>query len=258
MITSDIKQQILNNLPSVKVVSHSDYYRHDVIKEVTDNGLIGIELGVAGGDYSQRMVASKKFRKFYGVDLYEDHHNTDEYKKALRYVGLDNDFVLLRMSFDEALDLFDDDYFDFIYVDGYAHTGEEGGKTFHDWYRKLKTGGVFAGDDYHQDWPLVMWAVNDMISQLDCELHITGQREDTNLNRYPSWFFKKPKDREFTSNAELKQVGQLMRQATRKASAGAIYSRNELLDLNEREMDRDPQYTVELIDFIQKRLSQRP
>jgi hypothetical protein len=31
------------------------------------------------------------------------------------------------MSFDDALDIFDDEFFDFIYIDGFAHTGEEGG-----------------------------------------------------------------------------------------------------------------------------------
>lgn len=43
----------------------------------------------------------------------------------------------------------------FIYVDGYAHTGEDRGKTLFDWYPKLKIGGLMAGDDYHDDWPLV-------------------------------------------------------------------------------------------------------
>ncbi|MDC1120300.1 hypothetical protein OAT72_00365 [Alphaproteobacteria bacterium] len=57
---------------------------------------------------------------------------TDEYKSAIKLVGLDSNYTLLRMSCDEALDLFDDNYFDFIYFDGYAHKGEEGGKKFSD------------------------------------------------------------------------------------------------------------------------------
>jgi hypothetical protein len=90
--------------------------------------------------FSKRMLDSGKFRIFYGVDLYADHHNTDEYKQALKLVGIERDYKLLRMSFDEALELFDDDYFDFIYFDRYAHTGEEGGNTFVDWFCKVKVG----------------------------------------------------------------------------------------------------------------------
>lgn len=29
--------------------------------------------------------------------------------------------------------------FDFVYIDGYAHTGEENGKTIIDWWRKVRT-----------------------------------------------------------------------------------------------------------------------
>ena len=42
------------------------------------------------------------------------------------------------MTFDDAIDLFEDQFFDFIYIDGFAHTGEEGGETLIKWYRKLK------------------------------------------------------------------------------------------------------------------------
>jgi hypothetical protein len=120
------------------------------------------------------------------------------------------------MSFDEAHDLFEDNFFDFIYFDGYAHTGEEGGKTFADWYSKLKVGGVFAGDDYHEDWPLVIWAVNHHVSQIGCELHVTEKIETTNLNRYPSWFFIKPNQKSVKPSSELVRLGDAIRGATRK------------------------------------------
>ena len=76
------------------------------------------------------MVQSGKFKRCYGIDLYEDHHDTKEYVSALSLVGIEENYSLLRMSFDDAIGLFEDNLFDFIYFDGYAHTGEEGGKTF--------------------------------------------------------------------------------------------------------------------------------
>jgi SAM-dependent methyltransferase len=210
-------QQLANRLtPKVKLKVHDNYHRHDVLEALKGNNNLGIELGVAGGHYSKRMVQSGKFKRFYGVDLYEDHHDTKEYISALKLVGIEEDYTLLRMSFDDAIELFEDTFFDFIYFDGYAHTGEEGGKTFSDWYRKLKVGGVFAGDDYHDDWPLVKWAVNDIVSKLDCELNITGKVENTHLNRYPSWFFTKEKEHKFKVNEELRNLGIAIRNATRE------------------------------------------
>ena len=167
-------------------------------------------------------MASGRFRKFYGVDLYEDHHNTKEYIGALKTIGLEKNYCLLRMSFDEAIDLFDDAYFDFIYFDGYAHTGEEGGKTFSNWFKKLKVGGMFAGDDYHDDWPLVKWAVNDMVTKIGCDLNVTIKTENTYLNRYPTWFFIKEKECNFTSDTALLELGTKIRNSTRKKASNEI------------------------------------
>ena len=111
-------------------------YRWNVIDGLSGDKNLGIELGVAAGSFSAKMVASGKFARFWGVDMYADSHNTNEYKAALRLVGLDQNYHLLRMTFDQAIDLFPDGHFDFIYVDGYAHTGEEGGRTLLNWYRQ--------------------------------------------------------------------------------------------------------------------------
>ena len=218
----DVRELANQSTPKVILKIYDNYHRHDIVAALKGRNNVGIELGVAGGHYSERMVRSGKFKRFYGVDLYEDHHNTKEYVSALSLVGIEENYSLLRMSFDDALDLFEDNFFDFIYFDGYAHTGEEGGKTFSDWYKKLKVGGVFAGDDYHDDWPLVKWAVNDMVSKLNCELNVTGKTENTHLNRYPSWFFTKEKDFEFTVDEKLRNLGLEIRNATRKNSKNNV------------------------------------
>jgi len=242
----DLKNFAKANTPAVNIITHDDYFRHDVLSSIESTDAIGIELGVAGGHYSKRMTDSCKFKKFYGVDLYEDHHNVIEYKNALKLIGLDKNYVLLRMSFDEACDLFDDNFFDFIYFDGYAHTGEEGGKTFSDWYKKLKIGGVFAGDDYHNDWPLVIWGVNDMVSQLNCDLHVTGKTETTNLNRYPSWFFKKTTDDTFCTSSELLKLGGEIRRQTRNVSKHINLSLDDIAKLLKQVKEEHPLAANEL------------
>lgn len=166
--------------------------RHDVIAPLSGKKNVGIELGVAAGSFSKKIVSSGKFHKVFGVDTYDDYyHHVEEYREALKNIGLLENYSLLRMSFEDARELFDDDTFDFIYVDGFAHTGQEGGKTLTDWWSALKVGGVMAGDDYHTDWPLVMWAVNEMAHQMGLELHITDTVDSTSYNRYPSWYVVK-------------------------------------------------------------------
>jgi len=256
-MSEDSKDKVEVILPKVSLIKHEDYFRHDLLKMIEGENYIGIELGVAGGHFSEKMMSSGKFSKFYGVDLYEDHHDTNEYINALKLIGLEKNYVLLRMSFDEALEIFDDHYFDFIYFDGYAHTGEEGGKTFNDWYRKLKVGGIFAGDDYHVDWPLVMWAVNDMVSQLGYDLHVTGKQGNDNLNFYPSWFFKKLSDKEFSTNVDLKKQGQQIRKQTRQANKSLSISMTQLLELNEAALNHNPDYSIELIDLLKTRFQNK-
>ena len=246
MTPEEINRIALENTPDVNIIRHDDFFRHDVLSMVNGDDCIGIELGVAGGDFSRRMIDSNKFRKFFGVDLYEDHHNVVEYKNALKLIGLEKNYVLLRMSFDEACDLFDDDYFDFIYFDGYAHTGEEGGKTFVDWYKKLKIGGVFAGDDYHERWPLVVWAVNHIVSQIGCDLHVTGQTEITNLNRYPSWFFVKQGHVDFSPSDELLKLGSEIMAETRKKLSHIKMSIEDIANLLIQVRARNPAAAEEL------------
>ncbi len=165
----------------------ADAYRQDIIKLIQGNNLVGIELGVAGGEFSKRMLDSGRFEQFFGVDMYADMHDTKEYKKALLHVGMDKNYKLLRMTFDEALELFEDSSLDFIYVDGYAHSGEEGGRTIIDWSKKVKIGGLIAGDDYHARWPLVVQAVDQFVESIGGELYLTDKVEAGPTSEFPSW-----------------------------------------------------------------------
>ena len=60
----------------------------------------------------------------------------------------DKPFVDIRRgySFDVARD-FPSEYFDFVYIDA-DHTYEGVKRDLHDWYPKVKTGGLFCGHDY--------------------------------------------------------------------------------------------------------------
>ncbi len=70
-------------------------------------------------------------------------------------------------------------------------------------------GGVFAGDDYHSDWPLVVWAVNNFVKQTNSTLSVTDKVEnDVAFCEYPSWFITKVDDKDigFTSPKMLQKT----------------------------------------------------
>lgn len=168
--------------------------RHHVAKLVKVGG-IGIELGVAEGVFSERILRKSTLSFLYGVDMYagDRGHDLDQYRRALvrlmRYRGR---HALLKMRFDEALALFPDAYFDFIYVDGYAHTGEEEGRTLDEWYPKLKAGGIFSGDDYSRRWPKVVAAVDLFVASKRLELNIIECSEAASIwSEEPTWWVRK-------------------------------------------------------------------
>lgn len=114
---------------------------------------------------------------------------------------------MLRLRFDEALDLFEDNSLDLIYIDGYAHTGQEGGRTIYDWFTKVKLGGVFSGHDCCPDFPLTMRAVDSFISITGFDLHITEKN-----GGHPSWAIQK------TADISLVDIPQALLRAGKKAS----------------------------------------
>ncbi len=168
------------------------FTRRDDIAEILAPGGIGVELGVAEGGYSERLLKRSALDHLYSIDMWagDRGHDTEEYKTAIRRLDpFRARSTILRMRFDEALTLFPDEYFNFVYVDGYAHTGEEQGQTFRDWFPKLKPGGIFAGDDYSPDWPLVVEEVDKFIAANGLKLYVIDcQKEPDRFSQFPTWF----------------------------------------------------------------------
>jgi len=156
------------------------------------NGAIALELGVASGYFSEAILRHKNIAKLYSVDSWNDHHDEVEYCQAvarLSVFGVRS--VVLRSFFDEMLGMFPDGYFDFIYVDAYAHTGQNGGKYFYDWFPKCKPGGVFGGHDYNFKETQV--AVDNFVSEINCRLHIVkGINTNNPEDLHSSWYIIKP------------------------------------------------------------------
>lgn len=151
---------------------------------------VGIELGVSTGWFSDRILKLSGAVRLYSVDMWggDRGHTINQYAKACELLNYHGErSVVIRAKFSEALNLFCDNSLDFVYIDGYAHTGQENGKTLHDWWEKLKVGGIFSGHDYCQNrWPKTFDAVNKFLKQHDLELNGFTNDKD------PSWYLKKP------------------------------------------------------------------
>ncbi len=65
---------------NIEILKNSN--RQDIVKLLSCNkGNIGVELGVAKGIFSSRMVDSGYFSSFIGIDMYGDtYHDVGEYK----------------------------------------------------------------------------------------------------------------------------------------------------------------------------------
>ncbi len=166
--------------------------REDLAKLIKKNG-VAVELGVAKGDYSWAIHTARPDVNLWLVDRWSDHHDEAEYRSALRRFQGRKNVTILRETFTAAAAYFKPNTFDFIYIDGYAHTGQNGGETLHSWWPKLKSGGVFAGHDYHPCvWPMTVFVVNDFAAKHGLQLQFTKEVSFEGGTVYPSWYLTKP------------------------------------------------------------------
>lgn len=151
---------------------------------------VGVELGVAGGEYSAALLSNPAVTRLYSIDRWADHHDEAEFVRAverLRQFG--HRSVIQRSTFAEAVKVFPDGYFDFVYIDGYAHEGQKWGMTLEDWWPKLRPGGVFAGHDYAIEYQTNMDVVDRFCREHALQIAITAD------DPLPSWATLKPAGR---------------------------------------------------------------
>lgn len=163
--------------------------REEIAKLLPQNS-VGIELGVAQGKFAEKLLKNPCFSVLYGVDAYagDRGHDDKQYNEALEKLSQFGErYVLIRKSFSQAVKDFADNYFDFIYIDGYAHTGQDEGKTLQEWYPKLKSGGIFSGDDYTLRYEKNYNVINEFIAENKLELHVIND-----WNSHRTWLCVKP------------------------------------------------------------------
>jgi hypothetical protein len=159
--------------------------RADLAKMVPAGGLV-IELGVAAWQFAEEMLRAAPWIRYLGVDRWSDHHDLREMLTAAERIRPYQTPEFLTSTFADAVGTIEDDSADMIYVDGYAHTGQEGGRTLRDWWPKVKPGGIFAGHDYSAHYPQTIAAVDAFVCEIGLDLRVIDE------NPHPSWWIIKP------------------------------------------------------------------
>ena len=161
--------------------------RNDLGFFVPNQGVM-IELGVARGNFSSDILRLHgQIGRLYAIDKWDDDRHPESEMHAAKKALTDKRAVIVHQTFQAALESppFADNLFDLIYVDGYAHTGQENGTTLDQWWPKVKPGGIFAGHDYDEAWPLTVKAV-DTFAKIN-KLCVNVINEEP----YSSWWIKK-------------------------------------------------------------------
>lgn len=176
-------------------VDAGDNKRHEIAL-LAPEGSIGGEFGVDTGQLSERFLKLQHFDSFHCVDKWDDHaHSRDQFlavsKKLMKYP----EARVWRMTAQEFASLIPDSMFGFIYIDCYAHTGQDGGSVLEALWPKLQDGGIFAGDDYDKThWPKTYAAVNEFAEKIGATVNVNDQfisSAQLPMDRHPSWWWRK-------------------------------------------------------------------
>ena len=169
------------------------------IKEHFNNRPIKIaELGILYGEGIPFYLNNLNVEEYVGVDLFDCYDdNRDDSYELMKNHGLDikNKLIKkyekdLRVKFDvgftnKVVNNYPDNYFDLIFIDA-GHETPQITEDIRLWYPKMKSNGIFSGDDYF--YPPVRNAVVDFVNKTENQLY---NSLTTNLNFGPwSWYVK--------------------------------------------------------------------
>lgn len=150
---------------------------------------MGVELGVAAGLFSKTILDNSSCELLYSIDRWggDRGHDRKQFSEACNLLSPYKERSRVMLStFKNVVDWFDNESFDFIYIDGYAHNGQEEGGTLKDWWPKLKQGGIFAGRDYDiKKWPKNVEAVDNFSKSVERPIETTQETVDK------SWYIIK-------------------------------------------------------------------
>ena len=134
----------------------SAFHFGDFMKQIPNP--VVLEIGCDMGYSTKFLLDSNPSLILYGIDPYDDYvdwnGNTLTRRQEMYQIVMDkfksygDRFKLIRMGSDEAVSMFEDNFFDLIFIDG-LHTYDQVKKDCENYYSKCKDGAIFAGHDYN-------------------------------------------------------------------------------------------------------------
>lgn len=156
----------------------SERYERGLRNLIQDLGPVAnkrmIEIGCFIGESTT--IFAQYFSEVIAVDPFESGYDINDSTSHLDFTSVYSEYIkrtssypnikTIRLTSDSAVDLLDDEIFDFVYIDG-LHTYEQVKKDITNYKPLIKQGGVIAGHDYHPNWNGVIDAVNEMLGGPD-------------------------------------------------------------------------------------------
>lgn len=119
--------------------------------------IVGVEIGVRDGGYSKTLMEANPNLLLYGVDPYEPHQGYRDHVRKSTFEAFEKEahdkldgfknYHFIRDYSDKAVERFDDNSLDFVYIDG-DHSFYNCTQDIELWSKKVRHGGIISGDDY--------------------------------------------------------------------------------------------------------------
>jgi hypothetical protein len=119
--------------------------RHLLLEQMPKNAVVA-EIGVDRGRFAERIYKVAQPKQLHLIDLFQFEYQTTAVNKLL---GKKDNVKLHQTKSVDAGSLFDDEYFDWIYIDT-DHTYETTKAELNAFKDKIKPGGFISGHDYFQ------------------------------------------------------------------------------------------------------------
>lgn len=175
-------KKIKHNYQSVEGWFNMEKEYLELLEQCPENGIF-VELGCFKGKSTSfivtEIVNKGKLVKYYTVDSFEGHTDSNDNKEVEAYKGisdieidfdrntkhLEGKFQKIKSLSHEAANLFEDNSVDICFIDA-GHSYEAVKKDIESWLPKMKKGGIISGHDYNA-WEGVNKAVNEVLGTPD-------------------------------------------------------------------------------------------
>ena len=132
--------------------------RSDLAQWFHDLGFkVGVEVGVAAGEYSEILCQTNPQATIYGIDPWIAYDGYGDYKKESTFNRMYNDAMTRMRGFPnwkpiqafsmDAVKQFEDESLDFVYIDA-NHAEPYVSQDINAWAKKVRKGGIVSGHDY--------------------------------------------------------------------------------------------------------------